>query len=358
MKLAGRGTVARSSLRLIFSFGSFCLCVHAHASDPQLNWRKLPPLSDRIGFAGMFAGVSGDALLVAGGANFPDAMPWDGGKKVWHDSIYVLPKPDGQWIAGFKLPRALAYGVSVTTKDGVICAGGANADQHFADVFRLSWRKDKIATEQLPSLPRAVANACGAMVGRTLYVAGGIEKPDATNCLKTFWELDLSASHLHWRELTPWPGPDRMLAVAGATSDTFFLFSGTELTGDPQGKPVRRYLKDAYAFNRRTGWRQLADLPRPAVAAPSPAILFNRTLLIVSGDDGALVNFEPKSDHPGFPMDVLAYDTRSNQWTRFSDAPLSRATATAVLWRKSGVIPGGEPRPGRRTSEVWAVELP
>jgi anaerobic ribonucleoside-triphosphate reductase activating protein len=148
------------------------------------------------------------------------------------------------------------------------------------------------------------------------------------------------------------------VAAAGADGDTFFLFSGAELSADPHGKPARRYLKDAYAFKRKTGWRKLADLPRPAVAAPSPAIRFNQKLLIVSGDDGALVNFEPKAAHPGFPKDILAYDIHSDQWTRLGNAPFSRATAPVVQWNKMAVILNGEPRPGRRTPEVWALQLP
>ena len=39
------------------------------------------------------AGVSGGALLVAGGANFPDKKPWQGGTKVWYDTVFVLDEP-------------------------------------------------------------------------------------------------------------------------------------------------------------------------------------------------------------------------------------------------------------------------
>src|SRR5580765_2448874 len=100
-----------------------------------LTWHKLPSIPDRVGFAGSFAGVSDGALLVGGGANFPNKMPWDGGEKVWHDSLFVLPEPTGEWISGFKLPHAIGYGVSITTPEGVLCAGGADAHQHFRDVF-------------------------------------------------------------------------------------------------------------------------------------------------------------------------------------------------------------------------------
>jgi N-acetylneuraminic acid mutarotase len=320
------------------------------------NWKQLPPLPDRVGFAGPFAGVSEGALIVAGGANFPGAMPWDGGAKVWHDSIFVLPRPDGEWITGFKLPRPLGYGVSITTPDGVLCLGGSDAREHVRDVFLLRWRDGKIETRLFPPLPRPMANGCGALVGHTIYLAGGTERPDATNALKTFWALDLRRPKETWRELRPWPGPARMLAVAGASQGTFYLFSGVELTGDAAGKPVRRYLNDAWRFTPGNGWKRIADLPRAAVAAPSPAIVRGEKLLIVSGDDGGLVNFEPKAAHPGFPTDVLAYDPRADEWSRLGNSPLSRATAPVVEWRGLAVIPGGEPRPGRRTPEVWGLQ--
>jgi sialidase-1 len=326
-------------------------------TDETLNWRQLPPIPDAKGFAGPLAGVSEGALIVAGGANFPDKMPWEGGQKVWHDSVFVLPASGQHWLTGFKLPQPIGYGVSVTTPKGVLCAGGSNAHGHSRDVFRLKWNNGRLEIESLPPLPKPMANGCGALVDDTLYVAGGLETPEATNTLKTFWALDLDDPVLKWRELAPWPGPGRMLAVAGAYHETFYLFSGAELYPDAQGKPVRRYLTDAYSFNPVTGWKRLADLPRAAVAAPSPAIDKDGQLLIVSGDDGKLVNFEPKSKHPGFPKDILAYHPELDQWTIKAESPLSRATAAMVVWNNDAVIINGEVRPGYRTPQVWGLDL-
>ncbi len=328
---------------------------HAESKAPALNWKQLPPLPGRLGFAAPFAGVSGGALIVAGGANFPGAMPWEGGTKVWHDSVFVLPRPGGEWLTGFRLPRRLGYGVSITTPDGMLCIGGSDAREHFRETFLLCWGNGKIETKPFPPLPRPMANGCGALAGKTIYLAGGTEKPDATNAMKTFWALDLAETNAKWRELEPWPGPARMLAGAAAGERAFYLFSGVDLTGDAAGKPVRRYLKDSYRFTPAKGWKRLADLPRAAVAAPSPAIAREGKLLIISGDDGELINFEPKSAHPGFPKDVLAYDTRADNWTRVGDSPLSRATAPVVEWRGLAVIPSGETRPGVRTPEVWSL---
>ncbi|HVJ83856.1 MAG TPA: galactose oxidase, partial [Planctomycetia bacterium] len=63
-----------------------------HAA-PELKWSRLPSLLDRHGFAGMFVGVSGGALICAGGANFPEKKPWEGGAKVWHDGVFALERP-------------------------------------------------------------------------------------------------------------------------------------------------------------------------------------------------------------------------------------------------------------------------
>ena len=39
--------------------------------------------------------------------------------------------------------------------------------------------------------------AAACSLANTFYLAGGIEKPDATNALNTFWSLDLTESKPH-----------------------------------------------------------------------------------------------------------------------------------------------------------------
>lgn len=330
----------------------------SHDATPlALEWKALAPLPDREGFAAPFAGVSGDALLVAGGANFPGKKPWEGGAKVWSDTAFVLDQPSGTWRAAGQLPRPLGYGVSVTTKDGVLCLGGSDAQRHYAEAFLLQWNNGQLRQRRMPSLPTPCANMCGTLVGTVIYLAGGTDSPTATNALKTFWSLDLAAPNPRWEALEPWPGPARMLAVAGAHDGAFYLFSGVNLHGGTDGKPVRTYLRDAYRYTPGIGWRRLHDLPRAAVAAPSPAPLWDARLLVISGDDGTLASFEPKSRHPGFSRDVLAYDARTDRWSHLGESPWSRATVPVVEWRGRVVIPNGEVRPGVRSPEVWSFEM-
>ena len=324
------------------------------AVDRDVHWETLRPIPDREGFAGSFAGVHNGVLIVAGGANFPDKRPWEGGVKQWYDSIFVLETPAARWKTGFKLPKPLGYGVSISHRDGLICIGGSDAKGHSADVISLSWTNGEILTKTLPGLPMPCANLCGALVGETIYVAGGIEKPDSTNTLKTFWSLDLNEIRAGWKTLTPWPGAGRMLASSGANDGNFYLFGGASLKAGADGKAVREWLRDAYNFTPGSGWKRIADLPHSVVAAPSPVPdLDGSRLLLLGGDDGAQVNSSP-TEHRGFPHEILAYDIQRDEWNEFGRLPFGLVTTPAVRWNGNIIVPGGEARPGVRSTEVWS----
>lgn len=342
-------------LRLTVNTALLMSAASASSAD-STGWSKLPSLPDKEGFASMFAGVSGGVLLAAGGANFPDKKPWEGGKKIWHDTVFVLEKPDGGWKVAGKLSRPLGYGVSVTHGGGVMCVGGSDAERHLADAFRIEWRAGKLDFKPLPPLPQAVANMSGALLGDTLYVAGGTARPDSTSALKKFYALDLTAKSPAWRELEPWPGPARMLAVAAVQDGSFFLVGGTDLSAGPDGKPVRTYLNDGYRYTPGKGWKRIADLPRAAVAAASPAPTLGQTrFLVVSGDDALQLTVAP-TDHKGFPKSTLAYDTRTDSWMETTPAPAPRVTVPTAQWNGSWLIISGEQRPGVRSPEVWALK--
>jgi len=326
-------------------------------SGSSLRWSELSPLPDSLGIAGPFAGTHHEVLIVAGGANFPDRMPWEGGAKVWRDSVFLLDNLEGKWTLAGKLPRPLGYGVSITTQDGVVCIGGSDSTQHYADCFRIRWEKGELITSSMPSLPKPCANLSGAELGSVIYVAGGIETPTSTAAMKTFWSFDLADPKAKWQELEPWPGPARMLAVAAVQDRSFYLASGAELSSDGNGKPVRRYLQDVYSYRPDRGWKRVADMPRPAVAAPSPAPAMGQsTFLVISGDDGSLVDFTPPESHPGFQKSILAYHTITDKWKTLENAPVGHVTTTMVPWNGSFVMPSGEVRPGVRTPSVWSFK--
>lgn len=337
----------------------------AQENAAAFQWETLAPIPDRIGFAGSFAGVANHALIVAGGANFPDGgAPWTGSVKAWSDRIFVLEKPNGAWKEAGKLPQRLGYGVSINWKNSLVILGGSNEQGHSAQVWQLSYENGTVQTKALPSLPQPMANTCGVLLGNVIYVMGGIAAPDSKTASSNFWSLDLSAAHREWKVLPSWPGPSRMLSVAGATDGAVYLFSGVELI-DGQ----RKYLNDAYQYLPATGWKKIADLPHSVAAAPTPAFANEHQLLLFGGDDGVLA---PKSGvlkekHPGFSKQLLSYSPRANTWAEAGEIYTDKkgdaiahpnnsiwapVTTTLTIWNGNVVLPGGEVRPATRTPNV------
>lgn len=341
----------------LFLLFPFC----AARAEMQTRWSELPPLPDSPGLAGAFAGFSGPALIVAGGANFPDKMPWDGGTKVWHDAIWVLESPGASWRQAGTLPGPLGYGVSIELAGGVLCIGGSDATRHHTSVFLLRWTNNRLEREDWPALPEPLANMTGALAGQTIHVVGGTAAPDSTTALPSHWTLDVKNPAAGWKSAPPVPGEGRMLAVSGSRNGVYYTFSGAALAPGPDGKPARTYLNEAWSFSARDGWKRLADLPRPAVAAPSPAPSPGAShLLVIGGDDGSRVGHQPPADHPGFARDILAYDTITNTWAAqaiIPDGLPAPVTASAVIQGKAVVLASGEIRPGIRTPRFPVVEI-
>ncbi len=375
------------------------LVAAAHGADGKDSERLLdwsPPEclpGDEIGFAGAFVGVHADALLVAGGANFPDGPPWRGGTKVWHDRIFVMQREeDGstRWVSvgDFRLPRPLAYGLSISLPEGVLCAGGCDAESCYADVYLLTWNRadQQVGVTVLPPLPRPLAFMGGAVIGRTVFVAGGQTAIDPASRTGSFFCLDLDEqpeNRLCWQRLNTWPGPERVLPVCASQSDgsrdRFYLFSGRR-TG-PGGRT--EFLTDGWSYDPRgEEWMPLspvapdAEAPRCIMAAAGIASGANH-ILVFGGADGRLfgeieglnrrIDEAPEGererirsalhrlldDHPGFSRDVLAYHTVTDTWHRLDRLPFDGpVTTTAVRWNDAIVIPSGEIAPGVRTPAV------
>jgi N-acetylneuraminic acid mutarotase len=328
------------------------------------QWSRLSPLPDDHGFAGAFVGVASDALIVAGGANFPSGSPWDGHAKVWHDRIFVLTDPQGDWkTSPTRLPRPVGYGASVSWRGEMICIGGGDANQNFDDVFAIRRSGGQVEFGQMPPLPTRLAMHCASLVGDTIYVAGGISKPDATEALGSFFAMDLAqpADQRKWRELASWPGPPRMLATAASCDGKFFLLGGARLIAGENGKPTRQFLSDAYCYDPTSGWKKLADLPRALAAAPSPAWVRGSSIFVIGGDDGSLFDkqAELRERHPGFCRDAICYQADTNQWIagislseKLTPEFFLPVTTGTVIWRDSYLVPSGEIRPATRTRQV------
>lgn len=355
---------------LLFLFiANLFMCKYQDKAE-KLNWQQWPGIPDQIGYAGAFVGVANQQLLAAGGANFPDGgAPWTGSKKVWTDQVFTLGGAEQEWKLLGHLPRPLGYGMSVNWKDKMILVGGSNEEGHSDQVYQLEIINGKLKLTNLQSLPHPIANTCGALVGDTLYVLGGIEKPDSKAAATVFWSLTLSDTAKGWQSLPTWPGVARMLAVAGTDGESVFLLSGVALK---DGK--RQYLKDAYRYLPNKGWQRLADLPKSVAAAPSPALYHQNCLWVFGGDDGQMADKagELKERHPGFSNLIYGYHPLTDTWqvqgkvmtqkksdfvTQPNHSIVAPVTTGASLFKGFYVIPQGEVRPATRTNNVIALQI-
>lgn len=329
----------------------------------SLKWNALPELPDDLGVAGPFVGVHDDALIIAGGANFPRPV-WEN-EKVWLDKIHVLTKSESgyQWRDGGELPRPIAYGAAVSTTDGVICIGGNDSSETFSDVFVLRWdpNAQKVTRHPFPALPKPCAYGQATLLGNVIYLACGQSGPGLDSSMSSLWSLDLSlepnSSDFKWREHESCPGGPRAFNVVvnqhNGYDDVIYVMSGrAERDGEVE------FLNDVWEYTPKSGkWRQRADAPRSFMAGTG--IGYGQShVFILSGADGSLFarSDELKDDHPGFPREALAYHTITDTWTSAGTIPQNQVTTIPVWWDDRIIIASGEIRPRVRTPRIWSIQ--
>ena len=200
------------------------------------------------GVAGAFSGIIPNKLIIAGGTNFPDKKPWEGGTKIFFDKIYLFEivkdtlQPINQSVL---LPEPLAYGASVSLPEGVLCIGGNGPTQCSSKVFLIRWSEtdQKLIVDAYPELPVSLSFTTAVLSDNNIYVTGGSATPDALDNQKYFFRLSLSKINtplFKWEKLPPYPGLSRMFCVSVAQSngvrECVYLFSGRNLCSPD--KPV------------------------------------------------------------------------------------------------------------------------
>ncbi len=329
----------------------------------QIRWSEFPPLPDRLGFAGMYAGVTSGTLVAMGGANFPDRYPWEGGTKKWYDHIYVLPE-GGQWqLSGQRLPLPSGYGVSVNYKGRIIVAGGCTDTRHLTSVYSYRWNRDRLEKENLPDLPRPLAYMTGAILGDALILLGGSESPGSPP-LKEALLLDLLKPGKGWQKIESWPGPERILPVSGVWNGQLFLMSGENSPVNAFGEKYRDILNDNYALTiHKEGeewqarWKKLSPIPRGVAAAGTLPLLNGNRFVIWGGVDAVTAQYRKPESHPGITRSVLCYYPGNDTWEYLGnqDKYTSLVTLPVIPYQDGWLYISGEVRPGIRTPAIIRI---
>jgi len=336
-----------------------------------------------LGLAGPVAGIHNDVLIIAGGANFPGAMPWLGGQKKYYDAGYVYKtgKVSLTFIDFFKLPMAIAYAAVCSSPTGIFYAGGENDDGLSDKVQMIQWdaENNRAVFSNLPDLPFAVTNASIAFYNNDVYLAGGERMDDVSD---RFLKLELDNLPAGWKEMQPIPKPLShavMVVQANGNEQTIYVLGGRKRI--PGGTSQLYSSNFSYQLDANE-WTEKKSMPY-AMSAGTGTAVGDHTILLFGGDKGEtfhkteeliaaisneknaaikeeLINKKNivQSTHPGFSKEILFYNTNEDVWTRIDSIPFDvPVTTVAIPFGNKVFIPTGEIKAGVRTPQILLGEI-
>jgi N-acetylneuraminate epimerase len=337
-----------------------------------------------LGFAGAINAVCNDVLIVAGGANFPDKKPWNGGTKHYSDEIHVLQKTADGFVWNKKvdshLPEPIAYCGNISTPVGVVFAGGENDKGLSNKAYLVNWTENsKITIKQLADLPSALTNIALTNIGNVVYAAGGDERENSSS---TFFSIDLNQENPGWNRLPDMPtalGNAVLIAQKNKQSTAIYLIGGRTKTASG----ISHLQHTTFMFNVQSQtWRQMAAISDGKnvtnFSAGTGVPMGDHWILLTGGDSGQIFHkienylaqiancqdLETKNrlvkeknelniNHKGFYNDILLYNTIKNSWSKVGELPFpAPVTTTATMWNGNIILSNGEVKPGVRTPNV------
>lgn len=355
----------------------------------SLKWSiaaKIPPGVNQLqnlGFAGPICGLSNQHLIVAGGANFPDKMPWMGGEKKYHDEIYVYAKKEHQILlkeTNSKLPVPIAYPAVCTLPNGVLYAGGENAIGLSSQVFLLKWndRNNIVQSIEFPSLPFAVSNASSVYLENNIYLVGGETNQGVSDKIISLNLNDLKSG---WQTIASLPFPISHSVLLGSNKNgkkLLYIAGGRNKTSSG----VSDLYDSFFSFDIATlSITKKSNIPS-TLSASTGAIMDDAFILLFGGDSGetfhkvetliaaiknerdpivkdSLLNLKNniQEKHPGFRNDVFRYNILTDKWDIIGKIPFpTPVTTTAVNWGHEIYILSGEIKAGVRSPNILLAQ--
>lgn len=236
-----------NKLRITIGLLSFVLLIGIISCNSQkehkmkLEWSKLSTrgLNDNLakGVSASYSALINGNIIVAGGANFPDKLGFEGGSKAFYDEIMIYNQAEESWKQIGTLPKKSAYGVSVVVRDGAYWIGGNTDSESLSDVYLITLNDDEtINMDSVTSLPTTMDNFAGCEINNKLFVAGGVVDGKPSNSM---FMLDIEAG-TDWQKLPDYPGIARVQPVMSALNidgNEYIYLLGGFFGGDAHNDP-------------------------------------------------------------------------------------------------------------------------
>jgi N-acetylneuraminate epimerase len=359
-----------------------CIVVSAcnmKESNLEIDWNvagKLPVGLDNqehIGVAGPVAGLIGEVLVVAGGANFPNGMPWDGGQKSYSKDVYLYTKGHNNNFAlanSQPFGDSIAYAANISFDNSIYSVGGERNGTATSDVFRYFLENDSFKRVQLTSLPKHLTNGGVARINDYIYFVGGENAELVSNKV---YRLKFSEDGSTWEEFVELPKPVTHVVITSDEKENIYVIGGRKRNTNAKSDMY----DEVYELNVSSKKLELLDTLPEALAAGTGGFA-NGNLIVIGGDNAqtfhqveeliGAINLETdenkkavltvkKNDmqrsHPGFSTNVWSYNLVEKTWRSLNKLQgKSPVTTTAIIKNDVIIIPSGEVRAGVRTDQI------
>lgn len=301
---------------------------------------QLPSLPG-IGLSGLYAGEIDGALYVAGGCNFPDKPVTEGGKKAFYSDVWKLSGEE--WVKAGELPEPCAYGAYISTDEGLMILGGANAE----GTMDSAWMLTAEGISALPALPKPLEQAAWCSYDGAIYLAGGMSC--GAPSLEVFKFADGT-----WSVAGMLPRP-LVQGIVCADEGMLNIFGGF----DPTQKEA---VKGGYSITLANG--SMAEINADVTFVGSASL----DGLACGGCDADVFTYAlnlPAEQVREYQLQPVEYYKIRGQlleytlsgWTQVVEHPaLARAGAALAEYQGGLVSAGGELKPGIRCPEVWMIK--
>ena len=317
--------------------------------------KSIPDAAYAKGVSAPFCGVVGDALVVAGGANFPDKSLLEGGAKRVYADIWA--HTDGEWAHVGVLPDSTAYGATFAVDGALVLAGGNVCGVTTDKVYELSLQGGAAVLRALPPLPEPMEQCGWTRDDDRLYLVGGVGTTAVYAC---------TIGEYVWTRLADLPEP-LVQPVAFAAGGDLYVWGGF----NPETLEVSDKGLVISSEVEKSLWREAPSIPdggtfvgatgatlpdgRLAVVGGVNRAIFARALHNTPEDRIPYLSQEPAEYR--FRQAVYAFDPASGAWTLLGADPACALAGPGVAVRPAGglYVAGGELKPGVRSPRIFSL---
>ena len=340
-------------MKRIIMMAALASCLAA-CNTETMKVTELKPIPDAAyakGVSAPFCGVVGDALVVAGGANFPDKSLLEGGAKRVYADIWAYEA--GDWVHAGLLPDSTAYGATFAVDDALILAGGNVCGVTTDKVYELKLQDGQAVLRALPPLPVPMEQGGWTRDGDQLYLVGGVGTTGVYACTVGAYE---------WAKVADLPEP-LVQPVAFASGGKLFVWGGFN--------PETLEVSDKGIVLEGGAWRATAPIPdegtfvgatgatlpdgRLAVVGGVNRAIFARALHNTPEDRIPYLSKEPAEYQ--FRQAVYAFDPAAEAWAQPGSVPACALAGpgVAAFGANALYVAGGELKPGVRSPKIFAL---